>query len=207
MLEGSSTKLKKTFGPTQESFDLLLSCLGTDRESASRAYIELRRALFTYFAVHGATDAEQLIDETFDRVARRLGEGQIIFTESPANYFYGVARNVWRESLAKASTTTQLPEDPNLHVSSTTPHDLMMESLESGTAEKRLACLEKCLQEFSAADRQLMLEYYRDGGGAKIEGRKTLATDLGISLDSLRHRVARLKLKLGSCVKRCMRRQ
>jgi DNA-directed RNA polymerase specialized sigma24 family protein len=208
MVENLSTRLKKDAGLTQASFDHLLSCLGPDRESASGVYLDLRRALFTYFAVRGATYPDELADETFDRVARRLSEGQTIFTAGLANYFYGVARNVWRENLAKANIITQAPDEtlPQL-ISSSTPHDLMVESLEAGVSEMRLACLEKCLAQFPAEDRELIVGYYRDSGGVKIENRKMLASRLGISLDSLRHKVARLRIKLGLGIEQCMRAQ
>lgn len=205
MVENLSTQVKKDAGLTQASFDHLLSCLGPDRESASGVYLDLRRALFTYFAVRGATFPDELADETFDRVARRLSEGQTIFASSPANYFYGVARNVWRERLAKADVITQMPDEPPQLVSTTTPQDLMIESLETAVSERRLACLEKCLAQFPAEDRELIIGYYRDSGGMKIENRKMLASRLGVSLDSLRHRVARLRIKLGSCIERCLR--
>jgi RNA polymerase sigma factor (sigma-70 family) len=206
MTEGLSTRLKKDAGLTQASFDHLLSCLGPDHESAAGAYLELRRALFTYFAVRGAADADHLADETFDRVARRLSEGRSIFTASPANYFYGVARNVWRESLAKAEVITQAPDEvASRLISPPTPHELMLESLEAGVSERRLACLEECLARLPAEDRDLVIGYYSDIGGAKVENRKALASRLGISLDSLRHRVARLRIKLGSCIEQCMR--
>ncbi len=200
MVENLSTQVKKDAGLTQASFDHLLSCLGPDRESASGVYLDLRRALFTYFAVRGATFPDELADETFDRVARRLSEGQTIFTASPANYFYGVARNVWRERLAKAEVIAQAPDEAPELILTTTPHDLMIESLEAEVSEERLACLEKCLRRFSAEDRDLVLDYYRDSGGAGIANRKMLASRLGVSLDALRHRVARLRIKLGSCI-------
>ena len=205
MVDTLTLELKLAPGLTQAAFDHLLSCLGPDRKSASRTYLELRHALFLYFAVQGAFDADQLTDETFDRVARRLSEGQTIFTESPANYFYGVARNVWRESLVKTGRQTQLEEEKLPHTFSATPQDLLIASVETELAEQRLACLEKCLREFSAADREMLLSYYRNSGGAKIEDRKALAARLGVSLDSLRHRVARLKPKLASCIRRCTR--
>jgi len=197
MLESLSTKLKKDAGLTQASFDLLLSCLGPDRESAADTYVKQWRALFDYFAVRGAEAPELLADETFDRVARRLTQGQTIFTASPANYFYGVARNVWRESLAKTGVVTQLTDEAASRlVSSSTPHELMLESLATGVSERRLAHLEKCLAQLSAEDRDLVVSYYCGIGGAKVRNREALALRLGVSLDSLRHRVARLRTKL-----------
>src|ERR1700741_3849122 len=99
MLEKLSTQVRRDSRLTQASFDHLLSCLGPDPESAAGEYVRLWDALFTYFAVRGAEAPDLLTDETFDRAARRLSEGQSIFTARPANYFYGVARNVWLESL------------------------------------------------------------------------------------------------------------
>lgn len=217
MVESFSSQLQKPFGQkpfgpknaelTQASFDHLLSCLGPDRDRAAAVYVELRRALFTYFALRGAASPDELTDETFDRVARRLAEGQSIFTESPANYFFGVARNVWRESLARANVISQLPDESPRLVTSATPQEVMLESLETRELDRRLVCLQKCLELFSAEDRDLIVGYYRDIGGAKIENRKALALRFGQSLDSLRHRVARLKLKLASCVGRCVKTQ
>src|SRR5262245_65972612 len=88
---------------TPASFDSLLAQLGPDRESAARAYLELRRALFIFFATRGAASPDEMADETINRVARRLSEGERITTENPSNYFYGVARNVWREKIGRAS--------------------------------------------------------------------------------------------------------
>lgn len=206
MSESLSTKPKKESGLTQISLDHLLSRLGPDQESAAASYLELRRALFTYFAVQGAADPDQLIDETIDRTARRLSEGQTIFTEKPANYFYGVARNVWREHLAKAGSLSQLADETlPQSVSVANPHELMVEAVERKADDKRLACLDKCLESFPAEDRELIVGYYSDNGGTKIENRKAMASRLGVSLDSLRHRLARLRVKLGSCIERCMK--
>jgi RNA polymerase sigma factor (sigma-70 family) len=197
MLESFSTQLNKDASLTQASFNYLLSCFGPDRESAASAYVKQWRAMFTYFAARGAEAPDLLADETFDRVARRLSQGQSIFTTSPANYFYGVARNVWRESLAKAEVITQLTDEAASRlISSPTPIELMLKSLEAGVSERRLACLEKCLAQLSADDRDLVVGYYCGTGGAKIRNREALASRLGVSLDSLRHRVARLRIKL-----------
>ncbi|HMB27307.1 MAG TPA: hypothetical protein VKS99_04340, partial [Blastocatellia bacterium] len=69
---------------TPASFDSLLAQLGPDRESAARAYLDLRRALFIFFATRGAASPDEMTDETINRVARRLSEGERITTESPS---------------------------------------------------------------------------------------------------------------------------
>src|SRR5215468_9319748 len=96
---------------TSASFDCLLAHIGPDRDSAARAYVELRRALFIFFAARGAANPDEMADEAINRAARRLSEGERITTENPSNYFYGVARNVWRESLAKGNVLMPLSDD------------------------------------------------------------------------------------------------
>src|SRR5262249_34418876 len=75
MVEGPINRLKIDNSLTLASFDRLLAILGPDRESAAMAYIDLRLALFTYFAARGAACPDEMADETINRGARRLSEG------------------------------------------------------------------------------------------------------------------------------------
>jgi RNA polymerase sigma factor (sigma-70 family) len=187
---------------TSESFDSLLAHLGPDRESAGRAYIELRRALFIFFAARGAVAPDEMTDETINRVARRLNEGKRITTESPANYFYGVARNVWRESLARSNVLIPLSDGAGAQA---TPYDLLLDALERAETEIRHDCLGKCLERLDPEDRELVVSYYQFSGGEKIENRKRLAARLGLSSNTLRQKVARLRSKLAECMTICRR--
>src|SRR5574341_259895 len=199
-------RLKIDSGLTPASFDSLLACLGPDSESAALAYLDVRRALFTFFATRGATDPDEMADETINRVARRLSEGVQITTETPSGFFYAVARNVWRESLAKSGVLTPLPEDVStLPVTRETPHDLLMDARERIEAGVKRECLERCLGRLDPEERELIISYHRFRGGAKIENRKELAARLGISNNTLRQKVARLKLKLSECARKCLR--
>jgi RNA polymerase sigma factor (sigma-70 family) len=190
---------------TSTSFDNLLAHLGPDRESAARAYIELRRALFIFFAARGAATPDEMTDETINRVARRLTEGKSITTESPANYFYGVARNVWRESLTKGNVLIPLSDDNPLGETHATPYDLLVGANERLETEIRHDCLEKCLERLDPKDRALVLSYYQFSGGEKIENRKKIAAELGLSSNTLRQKVARLRSKLAECMTICKR--
>jgi RNA polymerase sigma factor (sigma-70 family) len=190
---------------TPASFDSLLAHLGPDRESAARAYIEIRRAMFIFFATRGAASPDEMTDETINRVARRLSEGERITTESPSNYFYGVARNVWRESLAKGNVLIPLAEgNPGGGVQAT-PYDLLVSARERAEIEIRHECLEKCLGQLDPEDRELIISYYQFSGGAKIENRKQLAERLGLSNNTLRQKVARLRSRIAECVIICQR--
>lgn len=191
---------------TPASFDSLLAFLGADSESAAMAYIDVRRALFIFFAMRGAADPDEMADETINRVARRLSEDVQITTENPSGFFYAVARNVWRESLGKSGVLIPLPEGESApSVTEATPHDLMMDERERIESEVRRECLERCLDQLDPEERELIVSYYRFKGGAKIENRKELAARLEIPNNTLRQKIARLKLKLGECVKKSLR--
>ena len=77
---------------TSASFDSLLAQLGPDRESAARAYLDLRRALFIFFATRGAASPDEMTDETINRVTRRIHEGQDVYNLT--GYICGVAKLV-----------------------------------------------------------------------------------------------------------------
>ena len=190
---------------TSASFDSLLAQLGPDRESAARAYIELRRALFIFFAARGAANPDEMTDETINRVARRLSEGKRITAESPANYFYGVARNVWRESLARGNVLIPLSEEIPAGVAQATPYETLLWARERIETEIKHDCLEKCLGRLAPEERELIVSYYQFSGGEKIENRKKLAAQFGLSNNTLRQKVARLRSKLAECMASCRR--
>lgn len=206
MIERPGNRLKKGNQLTQVSFDSLLAFLGTDRESAAQAYLDLRRSLFTFFAVRNAPDPDELADEVFNRVARRLSEGVEITTEQPASFFYAVARNVWRERLARGQSIMPLPEfeSPALRLR-VTPHDDLMAASVDREIEARHHALQACLARLPEAEREVLMNYYQFDGGAKIEMRKELAERLQVSGNNLRQKIARLKLRLNECVKKTLR--
>jgi DNA-directed RNA polymerase specialized sigma24 family protein len=64
----------------------------------------------------------------------------------------------------------------------------------------RVVCLRECLRSLPKENRELIIEYYRDEGRAKIEDRKALAEMLGISLNALFSRAKRIRDRLEQCV-------
>lgn len=205
MVKGLINRFKMDNSLTPDSFDSLLAFLGPDRESAAQAYLDLRRALFVFFAARGAAGAGDMADETINRVARRLGEGVQITAENPSSYVYAVARNVWRESLANPNTLISLSEDDIAEVILATPHDLMISANERIEYEARHECLEKCLDQLESGDRELIIDYYRFSGGEKIDNRKRLAANLSLSGNTLRQKIARLRSRLAGCIKGCQK--
>ena len=143
--------LKKNWILTRDAFDKLLASLDADRSSAAEKYEDIRRTLVTYFEFRDVAAPEELVDETLDRVARRLDEGQEVYASNPASYFYAVARNVWREYLASPNrAASSLVDMPEGKVRAEDPSVTRERDAERAEREKRLTCLERCLSAMPA---------------------------------------------------------
>jgi RNA polymerase sigma factor (sigma-70 family) len=179
--------MNKNWVLTQESFDSLLAWLDTERQLAGQKYEEIRRRLIKIFTCRGCFEPEDLADETINRVTKRLPEIEATFTGEPSNYFFGVANKVYMEYLRRK------PALPPLN-----PCE------DSERLERDYECLEQCLQKLTAENRSLVLLYYEQEKGAKIEHRKKLAEQLGIAVNALRIRAHRIRLALEECVEQCL---
>jgi DNA-directed RNA polymerase specialized sigma24 family protein len=179
---------------TQEAFDNLLITLGGgDRESGSQKYLEIRGNLTRFFEWRGCSFPEDHADETFNRIARKVAEGEEIL--NPPGYAMGVARLLLLEVL-KSRQKEQ---------SALTEMGQASEPIaDSDSDEDRLDCLRNCLQTLSADNRELILQYYHGEKREKIQNRKRLIDRLGISLNTLRMRALRLRERLQGCVEQCM---
>ena len=180
--------MKKDWVLTQESFTALLTWLDPDPDKAGKKYEDIRRRLIKIFACRGCCESEDLADESINRVIFRLKDITDTFTGDPALYFYGVANKVHMEYLRRKP----IPPVPT----PTSPED--------EDVEQEYDCLEKCIQQLTAENRELVIEYYREEKRAKIENRKELADKLGIALNALRIRAHRLRHALQQCVQKCV---
>ena len=187
---------------TQVALDGLLSVLSADRAEAAEKYEHLRQALITYFTFQGAADPSAYADETFNRVAGRLAEG--IEIVNPAHYFFGVARNVWREAQARPHHVVFLDDvEPRVEQRAPDPHELLQQTARRDNEEQRLACLECCLQKLAGPERELLQGYFEDAGRTKIEQRRALAARLGLAPKTLRNKVSLLRAQMAACIIRC----
>ena len=66
-------------------------------------------------------------------------------------------------------------------------------------------CLEKCLEQLSENDRELINPYYAFEQENIVDKRNELARSLEISTKALRLRVNRLRVSLTNCVKSCLK--
>jgi DNA-directed RNA polymerase specialized sigma24 family protein len=179
---------------TQGALDRLLASLDPDRDQAGQKYVRLRLKLVKYFEWRGAAFPDREADETINRVARRIEEGQDVHSLSA--YCYGVARLVYSEWLK-----AQRKEREALECASS----VGAQGAEADPdAEARRACLDRCLQALPGENRDLIVGYYDDEKGRTIERRKRLAARLGIPLNALRIRAHRIRLSLEACVRECV---
>src|SRR5919198_4623480 len=96
---------------TQEAFDYLLAWLDADRERAGEKYERIRRRLIMIFPCRRCPDAEELADETINRVALRAAEVSKEYEGDPALYFYGVGQKVFLESVRPTRAVVPPPHD------------------------------------------------------------------------------------------------
>lgn len=181
--------MKKDWILTQDLFDELLSWLNSDREFAGQEYEAIRRRLiklFTCRQCHEA-EAEDLADETINRVANKVKEIKDTFVGARAPYFYAVANKVHLEYIRRKPLPPPPPPAPN-----------------SEEIELEYACLEQCMERQTPANRKLVLDYYRGEKKAKIDHRKKLAEQYGIALNALRIRAHRIRASLQVCVEDCL---
>ncbi|HEV2835062.1 MAG TPA: hypothetical protein VGW58_07085, partial [Pyrinomonadaceae bacterium] len=115
---------------TSELFEGLLDWLGPTRDEAARKYEAIRDRLIKILLKKGCSDAEELADETVNRVTLKLPEIKESYVGNPLWYFVSVARRVWLEWLR----SRQFQYDA-------VPEPLVRE----GRTDPARDCLQKCL--------------------------------------------------------------
>lgn len=173
---------------TREKFFSFLEWLNPDVNRAGEEYERLRFRLCTFFSQRQCSFADELTDETINRVALKASEEQI---ESKIAYCYGVAKNVYREWLRKQRTHLDIDE---MQIAAKAPEEPSFPS----------ECLDKCLQQLSPESRTLLLDYFSEDKTAKIDLHQRISQSLKMTQTALRMRVMRAKRKLKTCVEQCM---
>lgn len=184
------------------AFTRLLQWLDDGEDSSGERYLEMRRRLVAYFDRRNRPAPDVLADETFDRVSRALEESGCIKVTPPARYCYVVARFVLLEDIRRGDRSVPYDETRPVLQHARSAGAVAAEEL----AERALDCLGQCLETLKAADRQLIVEYYRDAKRARIDRRRELAAQLGITMNALSIRAWRLRASLESCVAACRKR-
>jgi RNA polymerase sigma factor (sigma-70 family) len=194
--------MKKDWALTQDAFDKLLNWLDSDRDSAGQKYEMIRLRLIKIFTCRGCYEAEDLADETINRVAVKLATLEWEDDGDRARYFYAVAQKVHLEHLRNSKR--RQAETPLDYVDETSS---VAANSDTDEIECEYACLERCLENLPPDSRRLVLEYYQQERKAKIDRRKMLAEELGIALNALRIRAHRIRLTLERCMHDCLEQQ
>jgi RNA polymerase sigma factor (sigma-70 family) len=184
---------------TQQAFDQLLNWLDADRDSAGSKYEKIRVRLIKIFACRGCGEADDLADETINRVTLKLGQIAESYSGDPALYFYGVAQKVHLEYLRQ-----KLPVQESALAGREPGGQTAWPPDAPGEVEQEYACLEQCMDHLPSENRRLVLEYYQEEKRAKIDHRKKLADQLGIAVNALRIRAHRIRSQLQQCVESCL---
>jgi DNA-directed RNA polymerase specialized sigma24 family protein len=180
---------------TQDAFDKLLVALGGDGDGGGHKYLEIRGNLIRFFEWRGCPFPEDYADETINRMARRIAEGEEIL--NPAGYAMGVARLLVLEILKQRQREQTALNEMGVNTEA---------YVEESDDEGRIDCLRQCLDGLSSDNRQLILDYYQGEKGEKIRNRKKLLERLGIPVNTLRMRALRLRERLQACVEECQSR-
>jgi RNA polymerase sigma factor (sigma-70 family) len=184
---------------TQANLDDLLRWLDPDRERAGQRYERLRRALIKIFAARGCHQAEDLADETITRVSNKAAVLAKTYVGDHSLFFYGVAKNVYREYLKpRLSYDSRIEDRPRSYNMAVTRGDPEM------TDDTRFECMMRCLQGLAPKDREVVTQYYEEEKHAKIESRRALAQRYGLTINALRVKASRLRRSLRRCVLECM---
>jgi DNA-directed RNA polymerase specialized sigma24 family protein len=188
-LPGSARQSHIDWDLTEEAFAKFLACLDPEPSRAGEKYEALREALVKFLDWRGALFPEELVDEIFNRVTRKLEEGETI--RDVPTYCHGVARLVFLQSLERpGNERVELEELSIVAIPKPEVTDLRQE------------CLNHCLRRLPAENRELIIEYYRKEGRQKIDHRVAMAERLGIPLNALRGRAQRIRDKLERCIRR-----
>jgi DNA-directed RNA polymerase specialized sigma24 family protein len=182
----TETQVKKEV--TREEFASFLEWLSPEADAAGEEYERLRFRLCTFFSQRRCRFPDELADETINRVILKFNEGGI---ENRLAYCYGVARNVYRESLRRERRHLDIAE---VSVAAAAPAE------QSFSGE----CLDRCLGELPQESRNLILDYFSEAKLAKIELHRRISESLKMTQTALRMRVMRIKQKLTVCVRECM---
>lgn len=178
---------KKVQSLQRQDLDRLLHWLDQDPERAGAMYEKIRWRLITILASRGCRIAEELADEIIDRVARRVVDIEASYIGDKAIYFLGVMNNVHHEYLKR-------PQPPRL----------IQQADDTLDRERTHLCLDKCLEKLAPHPRRLIQQYYSQQKRARINLRKRIAHEFGISVSTLRLRALRIRAKLQICINQCL---
>lgn len=169
---------------TEHNFEMLLEWLNEDREIAGQKYELIRFKLKKFFYARGCTHAEELADETIDRVIKKIDVLQKNYCGKPILYFNGVAKNVFFEYTRKKNEK-ELPQNLTDH-----------SQFDNKQLENLYFCLTKSLNQIPLEQRRFILEYYSGEKKDKMQRCQQISRDKNITYPAMRVQAYRIRNKL-----------
>ena len=197
----------QALGP--ESWDALFDFLdpqrpmatGPDRDRHAEARCaEIVRRLTMFFAGRQRPDADDLAMDVLLRVAAKCRDVDVSGHPDRIGYFYGVARNLLHESVRSATRESMALQAFRLEV-------LRLPALDADAWRQEEAvrrCLDRCLAGLPPRARRLVVSYHQSTGAGKIASHRSLADEVGKSVNALRIEVHRIRKSLLECVSACL---
>src|SRR5262249_8678702 len=121
---------------TQTEFNDFIIWLDPDPERAAQRYEGIRRRLIWFFLNRQCSSAEDLTDETINRVAKKPKEWKESYEGDQMPYFHAVAKNVFREYCRELNRRIEPPPD-----------------VSHPEREAHLACLKQCITKLTNESR------------------------------------------------------
>src|SRR5258707_4366084 len=182
-------------------FELLLTWLGDDSERGAHVYLEFHKRTTALFINWQSCAPEDLADETLSRLAHQLAEGKEIDQGSRSAYVHGIAKNIRREhwrscEACKRQRIRRDDDNGNDPLDSLAAIDSLGVGEDAEEKKPQLQCLDECLEQMSAGERSLLLEYYSEDKTQKIVTRDRIAERLGVTGGALRQRIWKLRAPL-----------
>jgi DNA-directed RNA polymerase specialized sigma24 family protein len=184
--------------------DKLLRFFDSDPVIAAEKLINCRKKLVLRFAAERCSDAEDLADETLERVLEVLNRGEKQITTTIEAYISGFATHVlqeyWRRRTLKEVSVDDL--SPAIE-----PRTISLEELELAFSQEEdlWNCLKRCLDELPQTDREILLRYYDTELGQKLKHvREQMMHSLRLTSSQLRKRTFTLRATLEACIKDCL---
>lgn len=174
----------------------MLKWLDPDPDRAAKLRVLIHRRLTSYFERNHCPDAEELADNTIDRVGKLLLEGKNVPSNNHDGYLLRVAFHIHQEHRRKHRTTDPLPD----HLEPRDPNTLPGDTSERLKKERLHKYLDECLEALPPESRIMLLEYYSEDKTLKIDTRDRMAKRLGIAGGALRNRIWRLRNNLRECI-------
>lgn len=174
---------------TLTNFDRLFEKLSHDGSKPEVFYERLHQKLETVFRLKGLKQSDIAADESLDRLAAKL-EDKHYKTEEIERLAFSIARYVYKEFYRGESKEEKAIDGFRQTLLNADPQGEIEK-------EKRWQIQLRVLERLPAEDRQLLLDYYKEGTSKfKDQWREQLAKSRNLSKNSLRVKVLRIRTKL-----------